>query len=137
MPYTGSCLPLQTCVDDPIAQHTRPRQNMLERADSTLHYHSTTFRRGNNRNAARARLSVGEPKTDSIPNAHFGPRFSHTNTQTHLSPSPPPPQRGKGKAPPPPPPIEEETMEEGDDPNFVSDTNNLITIKQKGPNLFQ
>eukprot|EP00962_Isochrysis_galbana_P029534 scaffold9442_cov117-Isochrysis_galbana.AAC.14 len=27
-------------------------------------------------------------------------------------------------------------MEEGDDPNFVSDTNNLITIKQqKGPTL--
>jgi len=29
----------------------------------------------------------------------------------------------------------EETMEEGDDPNFVSDTNNLITIKQTGPTL--
>eukprot|EP00962_Isochrysis_galbana_P023218 scaffold6978_cov155-Isochrysis_galbana.AAC.5 len=26
-------------------------------------------------------------------------------------------------------------MEEGDDPNFISDTNNLITIKQKGPLL--
>jgi len=26
-------------------------------------------------------------------------------------------------------------MEEGDDPNFVSDTNNLITIKQKGPTI--
>eukprot|EP00962_Isochrysis_galbana_P042779 scaffold16080_cov129-Isochrysis_galbana.AAC.1 len=26
-------------------------------------------------------------------------------------------------------------MEEGDDPNFVSDTNNLITIKQTGPTL--
>jgi len=24
---------------------------------------------------------------------------------------------------------------EGDDPNFISDTNNLITIKQKGPLL--
>eukprot|EP00962_Isochrysis_galbana_P017895 scaffold5151_cov125-Isochrysis_galbana.AAC.1 len=45
------------------------------------------------------------------------------------------PQKGKSKAPPRPPPIAEEVPEEGDDPNFnfVSDTNNLITIKQKGP----
>eukprot|EP00962_Isochrysis_galbana_P029613 scaffold9490_cov128-Isochrysis_galbana.AAC.1 len=50
-------------------------------------------------------------------------------TPLHSHPS----QKGKGKAPPPPPTIVEETMEDGDDPNFVSDTNNLITIKQKGP----
>eukprot|EP00962_Isochrysis_galbana_P022492 scaffold6727_cov106-Isochrysis_galbana.AAC.2 len=54
-----------------------------------------------------------------------------------LTPPPPPLSQGKNKPPPRPPPIVEEAMEEGDDPNFVSDTNNLITIKQKqkGPTL--
>jgi len=31
--------------------------------------------------------------------------------------------------------VEKPGPEEGDDPNFVSDTNNLITIKQNGPTL--
>eukprot|EP00962_Isochrysis_galbana_P034386 scaffold11639_cov112-Isochrysis_galbana.AAC.2 len=67
--------------------------------------------------------------------------LTHTTHQITHKPTPPrslPPQKGKGKAPPPPPrppPIVEEAPEEGDDPNFVSDTNNLITIKQNGPAL--
>eukprot|EP00962_Isochrysis_galbana_P040155 scaffold14521_cov121-Isochrysis_galbana.AAC.3 len=52
-----------------------------------------------------------------------------------LTPPLPPHSQGKNKPPPRPPPIAEEAMEEGDDPNFVSDTNNLITIKQKGPTI--
>jgi len=65
---------------------------------------------------------------------HTTHQIIHKLTPLHS----PPPQQGKGKAPAPPPrppPIEEEAPEEGDDPNFVSDTNNLITIKQNGPTL--
>eukprot|EP00962_Isochrysis_galbana_P031288 scaffold10191_cov108-Isochrysis_galbana.AAC.18 len=67
--------------------------------------------------------------------------LTHTTHQITHKPTPPrslPPQKGKGKGPPPhprPPPIAEEAPEEGGDPNFVSDTNNLITIKQNGPTL--
>eukprot|EP00962_Isochrysis_galbana_P003864 scaffold1084_cov114-Isochrysis_galbana.AAC.4 len=73
--------------------------------------------------------------------AYRSPSLTHTTHQIIHKLTPLhslPPQKGKGKAPPPPPPpppIEEEAPEEGDDPNFVSDTNNLITIKQNGPTL--
>eukprot|EP00962_Isochrysis_galbana_P006376 scaffold1723_cov104-Isochrysis_galbana.AAC.11 len=59
-------------------------------------------------------------------------QITHKLTPPHFLP----PQKGKGKAPHPPPRpplIAKEAPEEGDDPDFVSDTNNLITVKQKGP----
>src|SRR6056297_3187257 len=80
----------------------------------------------------------GSPRESQRQTAHrtHAPTYA-TLKQTHKLTSlhPTSLQKGKGKAPPPPPTIEEETMEEGDDPDFVSDTNNLITIKQKGPTL--
>jgi len=33
------------------------------------------------------------------------------------------------------PPPTGDGFEEGEDPEFISDTNNMITIKQKGPTL--
>eukprot|EP00962_Isochrysis_galbana_P006883 scaffold1861_cov111-Isochrysis_galbana.AAC.12 len=45
----------QSPADDSHARiNPRPRHNLLERAGSTLHHHSTNFRRGKNRTTARA-----------------------------------------------------------------------------------
>src|SRR6056297_593497 len=67
----------------------------------------------------------GSPRESQRQTAHrtHAPTYA-TLKQTHKLTSlhPTSLQKGKGKAPPPPPTIEEETMEEGDDPDFVSDT---------------
>eukprot|EP00962_Isochrysis_galbana_P020657 scaffold6050_cov107-Isochrysis_galbana.AAC.1 len=82
---------------------------------------------------ARDAPHKGQRQTVHLPPPPTNATHQKTRKLTPLHPHPS--QKGKGKAPPPPPTIMEETMEEGDDPNFVSDTNNLITIKQTGPTL--
>eukprot|EP00962_Isochrysis_galbana_P046265 scaffold18575_cov104-Isochrysis_galbana.AAC.1 len=60
------------------------------------------------------------------------PPYATGSKTLKLTPPPPThPQKGVNKAPPQPPPTEE-GPEEGDAPEFFSDTNNLITIKQAG-----
>jgi len=86
--HTGSCPPLQLSADDTSTQKPRPGHIQHERTGSTLHHHSTSFRRDKNCIAARARPSMGGPKTDSIPTAHLGLRHSQYTIQSHHSPPP-------------------------------------------------
>eukprot|EP00962_Isochrysis_galbana_P006746 scaffold1816_cov134-Isochrysis_galbana.AAC.5 len=137
--HTGSCPTLQSLADDTRARiNPRLRHHLLERADPTSHYPIILSRRGENPTADRARRPQRGSKTDCTRPPPSPTYVTHQKTHKLTPLHPHPSQKGKGKAPPPPPrppPIEEVAPEEGDDPNFISDTNNLITIKQKGPTL--
>eukprot|EP00962_Isochrysis_galbana_P050482 scaffold21857_cov112-Isochrysis_galbana.AAC.3 len=80
--------------------------------------------------ARRPGASNTPQQTARDPNAESKRQTAHrpplstnaTLTKCHpLTPLPPPLSQGKNKPPPRPPPIAEEEMEEGDDPNFISD----------------
>lgn len=93
------------------------------------HEHTTTVPQGGRHSQRHGKLAT-QTQTQR-------PLAQSTGARKLIIPLPPSsPQTGKSKtpAPPPrPPPIEEEAVEEGDDPEFISDTNFIINIAQEGP----
>eukprot|EP00962_Isochrysis_galbana_P015659 scaffold4498_cov119-Isochrysis_galbana.AAC.19 len=114
----------------PLARITRQSPHPPTQAVSATQTLSTPSRSEENATTNCARPQPSGQKTDSTPTVAILTTATLTKCPT-LTPPLPPHSQGKNKPPPRPPPIAEEAMEEGDDPNFVSDTNNLITIKQK------
>eukprot|EP00962_Isochrysis_galbana_P033804 scaffold11375_cov123-Isochrysis_galbana.AAC.2 len=65
------------------------------------------------------------------------PYATRSKTLNLTFPPPTHPQKSVNNTPPKPPPTGDGFEEAGGDPEFVSDTNNMITIKQKGPTLHE